>query len=563
MDNARRATARWQPTLSVESLLLLAACAFAAAYNGALWTRLFGAADFTVPRTIVLFAGLFIAVVGIQFAGLALLVTRRTVRPVLAVLFVCTALASFFMDRYKIFLNADMVRNVLATDPAEAGELLTVHLLPHLLLYAALPIAFLAWIRVRQRPTGRAILVRTGAVAAALVISVGVVGVQYRDVSSLVRGHRDARHLVTPANYLVSIFKVSRDAFADPPGARQPIGLDAHRVVPVSATRKPTLLVLAIGETVRSANFGLSGYSRQTTPELSQMDLLVYPRVQACGTSTEVSLPCMFAPVGRRDYDEQRIHREESLLHVLKRAGIDVLWIDNQSGCKGVCDGLPVERLGGNFDPALCDGERCLDGILLPRLAAAVEASTGDLVVVLHLLGNHGPAYSRRYPAEFRKFQPTCESAELTDCSTEEIVNAYDNSITYTDHVIAGLVRYLEARTDRNAGLIYLSDHGESLGEAGMYLHGLPWRIAPATQKEVPMVTWLSAGLEKSAGLDSACLREGTQGEVSHDHLFHSVLGLMGVQTAIREPALDLFSRCRAGTSGPLMAQEPPRPFDS
>ena len=313
----------------------------------------------------------------------------------------------------------------------------------------------------------------------------------------------------------------------------------------MASGRKPTLLVLAIGETVRSANFGLSGYARQTTPELSQLDLLVYPRVQACGTSTEVSVPCMFAPVGRRDYDENRIRNQQSLLHVLQRAGIDVLWIDNQSGCKGVCEGLPQERMGGNFDPALCDGERCLDDILLPRLAAAVEASTGDLVVVLHMLGNHGPAYSRRYPAGFRKFEPTCESAELTDCSPEEIVNAYDNAVLYTDHVLAGIVRYLEAQTDRNAGLIYVSDHGESLGEAGMYLHGLPWRIAPATQKEVPMVAWLSAGLEESAGLDDACLREGTRGDVSHDHLFHSVLGLMGVETTVREPALDLFSQCR------------------
>jgi len=426
-----------------------------------------------------------------------------------------------------------------------------------------LPIALVMWTRVRVRPVGRAILVRSGAVAAALVVAVAVLAVQYRDVSSLVRGHRDARHLITPTNYLTSLFKISRDAVAAPPGERQAIGLDAHRVVPVAAGRKPTLLVLAIGETVRSANFGLSGYARQTTPELRQLNLLVYPRVQACGTSTEVSLPCMFASVGRRDYDEKRIRNQQSLLHVLKRAGVEVMWVDNQSGCKGVCEGLPQERMGGNFDPALCDGERCLDAILLPRLAAAVQASTGDLVVVLHMLGNHGPAYSRRYPAEFRKFEPTCESAELTDCSPQEIVNAYDNAVLYTDHVLAEIVRYLEAQTDRNAGLIYVSDHGESLGEAGMYLHGLPWRIAPATQREVPMVTWLSAGLEESAGLDDACLREGTRADVSHDHLFHSVLGLMGVETSVREPALDLFARCRASAAAPLMAQEPPKPFVS
>lgn len=554
MDPRSPAAHRWRPRLSVEALLLIASTTFAALYNNALWTLLFGAADFAELRTLALFAGLFVAVILLQFAVLALLVTARTVRSVLAVLFLCTALASFFMDRYGIFLNTEMLRNILKTDPAEAGELLTLSLASHLVVYAMLPIALVLWTRVLARPLGQALLVRSGAVIAALATALAVIGVQYRDVSSLLRGHREARHLVAPTNYLASLFKISRVVVADPPGRRQPIALDAHRVVVAAAGRKPTLLVLAIGEAVRSANFGLSGYARKTTPELSKIDLLVYPRVQACGTSTEVSLPCMFALVGRRDYDEHRIRNQQSLLHVLQRVGIDVLWIDNQSGCKGVCEGLPQERLTGDLDPVLCDGERCLDGILLQKLETAVKTSTGDLVVVLHMLGNHGPAYSKRYPAEFRQFEPTCESGELVNCSTDEIVNAYDNAILYTDHVLASVIRYLEYRADRDTGLIYVSDHGESLGEAGIYLHGLPLRIAPAVQREVPMLVWLSAGLEASAGLNSACLREETGDVVAHDHLFHSVLGLMAVETTVREPALDLISRCRAGQRVELTA---------
>lgn len=560
MERQSPGTHRWGRTLSVEGLILLASLAFAAFYNNALWRLLFGTAELSEVRTITQFVGLFIAVVCLQFAGLAVLLTRRTVRPVLALLFACTALAAFFMDRYTIFLNAEMLRSILKTDPAEAGELLTLQLVPHLLLYAVLPIALVMGTRIRVRPPGRALLVRSGAVAAALAVAVTVVAVQYRDVSSLLRSHREARHLVTPTNYLASLFSISRDAFAAPPGSRQPIALDAHRTVQAAASRKPTLLVLVIGETVRSANFGLSGYERQTTPELSQLDLLVYPRVEACGTSTEVSLPCMFAPVGRRDYDEKRIHNEQSLLHVLQRVGISAAWIDNQAGCKGVCEGLPQERLGGDRDPVLCDGERCLDGILLPQLESVVNSSAGDLVVVLHMLGNHGPAYSRRYPVEFRRFAPACESADLAACSREEIVNAYDNAVLYTDHVLADLVRYLGARTDRNAGLIYVSDHGESLGEAGIYLHGLPWRIAPAVQRQVPMLTWLSEGLRESAGLNWGCLQAGTDGDVRHDHLFHSVLGLLAVETTTREPALDLFSRCRGRNVNPLTAQASRQP---
>ncbi|MBL8200879.1 MAG: phosphoethanolamine transferase [Chromatiales bacterium] len=558
MQHIQPVAGRRRPTLSVEALLLLASVAFAALYNGALWQRLFGSADFLEPRTAALFAGLFLAVTCIQFAGLALLLTRRTVRPVLAVLFLCTAIASYYMNRYTVFLNTEMLRNILRTDPAEAGELLTLHLVPHLLLYAAVPIALVFWTRVQVRPLRRAVLVRAGSVGAALVVAVLAVVVQYGDAASLIRSHRDARHLVTPTNYLASLFKISREAVAEPHGAPRRIALDAHRGIRATAGRKPALLVLAIGETVRSANFGLSGYARQTTPELSQLDLLVYPRVQACGTSTEVSLPCMFAPIGRRDYDEKRIANEESLLQVLKQVGVEVVWIDNQSGCKGVCDGLPEERIGGAADPALCDGERCLDGIMLPRLQAAVKAHAGDLVVVLHLLGNHGPAYSRRYPPEFREFVPTCESLELNDCSPEEIVNAYDNAILYTDHVLTSIVRYLQAESGRDTGLIYVSDHGESLGEAGFYLHGLPYTIAPAVQREVPMLVWLSKGLESAGGFSRDCLRQGTDRDVAHDHLFHSVLGLLNVETVVREPALDLFSACRNPVGTQMVSGDPP-----
>ncbi len=490
------------------------------------------------------FAGLLIAVTALQFAVLALLLTRRTVRPVLAVLFVATAFATFYMDRYSVFINPEMLQNVLHTDWPEARELLTPALGLHLLLYAGLPLFLLSRIRIRQRPMSRALGVRLLTVAAALALTALVIFPQFRTVSSLVRNHREARHLVTPTNYLSSGFRLARSAVATPAGPREVIGADATRAPGAAAGQRPKLLVLAIGETVRSANFGLSGYARDTTPELRTLDLVIYPRVQACGTSTEVSLPCMFAPVGRRDYDEARIQRQQSLLHVLDRVGFAVRWLDNQSGCKGVCDGLSAERIAGDADPVLCDGERCLDAVLLPRLAA-IAAEPGDLVVVLHLLGNHGPAYFRRYPDEFRRFTPTCDSAELSGCTDAEIVNAYDNAILYTDHVLAAMVRYLQDLPDRDTALIYLSDHGESLGENGIYLHGLPYAIAPAVQREVPMLMWLSDGLLESTGVDEKCLKAESGAPVAHDHLFHSVLGLLDVNTTAREPSLDLFASCR------------------
>lgn len=553
-----RALACRRPALSVETLVLVAAVLFAAAYNGALWRLLLPGSQW--PD--LLSASLFVVVVALQFAGMALVVTRHTVKPVLGLLFLTTALATYYMDRYAILLNEDMVRNVLRTDFAEARELAAFSLLPHLLVYAALPMAALLGIKVFRRPLGRALLVRSGSIAVALVVSALALLVQFPVASALLREHREARHLLTPTNYLAALYKLGWHGVAEPGGPKTPVGLDAHRILQAAGRRAPTLLVLMVGETVRSANFGLSGYRRQTTPELAGLDPVVFPRVEACGTSTEISLPCMFSAIGRRDYDEDRINGSQSLLHLLARAGYQVVWIDNQAGCKGVCDGLAQVRIPGDADPALCDGDRCLDEILAGRLDTVVKNANGDLVVVLHMLGNHGPAYSHRYPASFRRYVPTCESLDLGECTRTEIVNSYDNALLYTDHVVANIVRYLKMQTAWSTGLIYVSDHGESLGESGLYLHGMPWLIAPAVQKEVPMVVWLSERLRDSARLSGACLKREARGPVSHDHLFHSVLGLLGIETSVREPSLDLFSTCKpyqqSSTSPVPFSSRPP-----
>ncbi len=532
-------------TLGSETLLLLAALAFTFAYNGALWQLLFAGRDLAGPRQIALVAGAFIAVTALQFAGLALLLPRRAVRPALALLFPATAAASYFMERFGVLLDSDMLRNVLHTDPAEAGELLTSGLVTHLVLFGLVPAVALAFVRLTPRPLPRALGIRAAAIAIALAVATAAVLPQYQSAAALVRGHRNARHLVTPTNYLAALYRLAGRAMRSPDAAPVPLGTDAHRLIAATAHRRPTLLVLAVGETVRSANFGLSGYARQTTPELAALDPIVFPQVAACGTSTEVSLPCMFAPVGRRQYDEDRIRGQESLLHVLHRAGFQIRWIDNQSGCKGVCAGLPTERIDGAADPALCNGEHCFDGILLPRLAQAVADERGDLVVVLHTLGNHGPAYSHRYPPQFRRFSPTCEDADLGNCTRQQVVNAYDNAVLYSDHVLATTIAWLQQQHDRETAFIYVSDHGESLGENGLYLHGLPYGIAPREQREVPMVMWVSPQLAAAARLDLRCLAQRAREPSAHDHLFHSVLGLLDVATRVHEPALDVFAGCR------------------
>jgi lipid A ethanolaminephosphotransferase len=356
------------------------------------------------------------------------------------------------------------------------------------------------------------------------------------------RNERAARYLITPGNYLYGLALNSMHRVADAQQPREIVGADAH-FIHVSNVAGPRVLVLVIGETARAANFSLLGYSRETNPELAAAGVTAFSNVTSCGTSTEVSVPCMFSPYGRARYDERRIRNSEGLLDVLARAGYAVKWLDNQSGCKGVCKGAGIE-----FEKT-CKAGECHDEVLVRRLAEELAQVGSNTVFVLHMIGNHGPAYFRRYPAEFRRFLPDCETAELRDCTREQVVNAYDNAILYTDHVLAGVIGTLKHDSRRlDSSMIYVSDHGESLGEHGLYLHGIPYAIAPELQTHVPMLVWVSRQMSAD-GVDVHCLRGKSHDRLSHDNLFHSVLGLMDVKTAAYLPARDIFDGCRGGVA--------------
>lgn len=534
----------YRPALSAEGLALLTSVFFSICCNGMFWRAMFGSRDWAAASTWVTAVCLFIAVTALHFLLLSLVVNRWTAKPVLTVLLLGTALAVYYMNQYTVYLDSSMMRNILETDLKEARELLSLGLLVTLALYASVPITLLWRVRLRLRGWPRNLVVRLGWNVGALVIALAAIMPVFQDLSSTMRNHKELRYLITPGNYLFSLGRVIIGDSRAASGPRQPVGLDAQVAMRPDGS-KPLLLVIVVGETARAANWGLNGYARQTTPELAGLDVLNFSKVTACGSSTAVSLPCMFSAVGRRNYDERRIRNSESLLHALNHAGIETLWRDNQSGCKGVCDGLPSERLDKSADPVLCDGERCFDEILLQGLDAKIAGSSGDMVIVLHQLGNHGPAYYRRYPEAYHRFQPACTNPDLRKCSREEIVNAYDNALLYTDHFLAQTIALLAAQHSHDAAMLYISDHGESLGEQGVYLHGLPWLIAPSEQTEVPMVLWLSSGFAASRQIDTECLRARAAAPLNHDYLFHTVLGLLDVRTRAYEPGFDFTARCQ------------------
>ena len=261
-----------------------------------------------------------------------------------------------------------------------------------------------------------------------------------------------------------------------------------------------------------------------------------------------MSLPCVFSALGREDYSDRKAHAQEGLLDVLSHAGFEVRWYDNNSGCKGACDRVSYEDLSqpeaGN---RWCVGDECYDERMLDKLPEVIRNAKGDLVVVLHQKGSHGPAYSKRYPKAFQRFTPVCETTELAKCSRESIVAAYDNTILYTDHFLSQTIEVLKqasASEKVNTAMLYFSDHGESLGENNMYLHGAPYILSPNEQRAVPMMLWLSDGFRERFHIDQRCLTARAGQPFSHDNVFHSVLGMLSVSTAVYNPALDIFGPC-------------------
>lgn len=541
---------RLRPAIRLETLVLIVVGFVVATANGSWWQAVTAGRSWTSAGTWGFVAACFAALTALHFALLAAIANRWIVKPLLTITVIAAAAAAYYMRTFAVILDPTMIQNVLRTDTHEARDLLSPGMAAWVVLWSAIPVAFIWWVRLARVQWIKAILVRVGSVLAAVLVAVLAVLVISRDISSLMRNQREARYLITPGNILYGLGVNSMRRVATVNAVREVVGSDA-RVRHAAMPARPRVLVLLVGETARAANFSLLGYSRETNPELAKLDVIAFSRVTSCGTSTEVSLPCMFSPFGRANYDERRIRGSEGLLDVLVHAGYTVKWIDNQSGCKGVCTGKGIEvtRLDASTAPDLCDGSECHDEILVRRLQSDLAAVKSDTVLVMHMMGNHGPAYFKRYPPVFRRFTPDCATAQLRDCTREEVVNAYDNAILYTDHVLAAIVMTLRHSGERmDSAMLYVSDHGESLGEKGLYLHGIPYAIAPSEQTHVPMILWLSNSVSGSGDVNAACVRARMNDAYSHDNLFHSALGFLDVSTAAYRPERDLFNGCRGGT---------------
>ncbi|RCW70418.1 phosphoethanolamine transferase [Pseudorhodoferax soli] len=520
--------------------------------NGALWQRLTELNLLAGSRGLAFGAALWLAIWALLAALLGLFAWRPTLKPTLVLLLFSTALARHFMASYGTLIDPGMLVNAMQTDWREAGALLNWQLLAGVLVLAALP-AWLIWRQpVAYGGLQRQLWRNPAFSLAALLALAALVLAMFQPLASASRNNKDLRYLVNPVSSVVSVARLAARPFQHEAGPLQPLGEDAQLALasPTGSAARPRLLLLVLGETARSDHFGLNGYARPTTPALEREQVLSFRNAWSCGTSTAESLPCMFSHLPREEY-LRRNGNYETLLDVLQRAGLAVLWLDNQSGCKGVCDRVPNGATDTTAASKLCSGGECLDGAMLEQLDARLAAldparRARGTVVVLHQMGSHGPAYAHRSPASAKRFLPECTSNALQDCDPEQLRNAYDNSIAYTDQFLGEAIAWLRRNpTGTDNALMYVSDHGESLGENNLYLHGMPYAIAPDVQKHVPWITWLSPGFAQAAALSDSCLRGRADARVSHDDYFHSVLGLMDVSTHIYRIAQDAYAPCR------------------
>lgn len=460
------------------------------------------------------------------------------------------ALSHYFMANFGILIDKEMIQNAVETDTAEAAGLLSTALFLQLASQMLLPILFASIVKITPMPLGKSIL---HALIAALIwclFAGSLITSTRAELIPFFRNFRDIKHLALPMAPISASISVGKQWFkAQFPTKLQPIATDA--VLPVAAPgAKPRLLVVVLGETARADHFQLNGYAKATNPKLSQLPVVSFSQVNSCGTATAHSVPCMFSQLDQQHYDAEVAKNSENVLDVLQRVGVSVTWLDNNSGCKGVCNRVPSEMLFNDTTNPLCQQGQCHDAILLEAFAKEIaKPSTRDRIIVLHQLGSHGPEYFRRSQQQHKHFVPECTDKQIQFCQPNQLVNAYDNSLVATDDLLAQVIAMVQPQQEYQSAMLYVSDHGESLGENGTFLHGLPYWLAPEAQKHVPMIWWMSDEFAKYQQLSRECLEKSRHTELSHDYLFHSLIGAFGLQSQAYQANLDFLQSCRSSRS--------------
>ncbi|CAA6803541.1 MAG: Phosphoethanolamine transferase [uncultured Sulfurovum sp.] len=460
---------------------------------------------------------------------------RKTLKPFLILMLIISATVHYFMESYHIAVDKAMIENVMQTNAKEIDDLLTFKFFITLFFLALLPSYIIYRIPLIYTGFRREFIRRIRFILIHLLVLIVLLFTFSKFYTSFFREHKELRLYTNPLATLYNGIDYTFEKILSRTIPMKVIGEDAH--ISKNEESKRNIVIMVVGEAARADHFSLNGYEKNTNPYLAKEDVVNFSQMYACGTTTAISVPCMFSMYTSEEYDSVKGWHTHSVLDVLSRAGVDVLWRENNSDSKGVATRVPFEYYKTDFYNRVCDDE-CRDEGMLIGLDKVIEKSEKDIIIVLHQMGNHGPAYYKRYPKEFKHFTPVCETNQFESCTIEEIHNAYDNALRYTDYFLSKTIELLKRYEESaNTTMIYMADHGESLGENGLYLHGLPNFIAPESQTHVGALMWFG----KNNTIDKETLKTKAQNPYSHDYLFSTLLGLFSVKTKVYNPSLDML----------------------
>jgi lipid A ethanolaminephosphotransferase len=469
---------------------------------------------------------------------MSLLTMHKWYKHVLVIFYLLAAFSAYFADSYGVIIDKDMLINAAETNITEAAGLMSWRALIYFAALFAVPVFFLYKFKVTPQPALKRISYHSAVTLFALVAIAVTFFASSAFSASFFREQKQIRVYSSPLSALYAAYQIANRVIFSSPQLFTRVGDDAVTSPP---SDYPELVILVVGETARADRFALNGYSKNTNPLLSKENIVSFTNASACGTSTAISVPCMFSVDGKDKFDLSKFKSKENVLDLLAKVGVSVLWRDNNSSSKGVADRVAYEDFTTPKNNPVCDPE-CRDIGMLKGLDEYIsKQKKGDIIIVLHQMGSHGPSYHERVPEAFQKFKPVCKTNQLDKCTKEEISNAYDNTILYTDYFLSEVIKFLKKYDDRfETSMFYVSDHGESLGEYGMYLHGMPYSLAPKGVTNVPIILWFGKELIKAHNLDIDLLKRKRDKAISHDEVVHSLLGMFEVQTQVYKKDKDL-----------------------
>ena len=452
----------------------------------------------------------------------------------LSILFVSiSCVASYFIYNYGIAIDVDMIANILATDTNEAMDFIDKELVLYVVFLGILPCLFIISADIRYGNFKASVKTRITSVVFLLGVAAITFCFKFSELKTFFRTNQSVRTLNLPFYTVYATIKYVKVSLSK--GEFKQVGLDAKL-----KDDNKELMIFIIGESARSANFSLGGYGKNDTNfyTKNEPNLIFFPNVTSCGTGTLHSVGCMFSVNTAKTYTKNE--NSENTLDVLKRVGVDIAWISG-NGAHGKCQGV-CNRIDRTRQYYLDGYDENLLGILKNELNYVTRSDVRNAaklgfkkkrLIVLHLHGSHY-RYFERYPQEFKRFLPACEDMNFKNCDYDSLVNSYDNSLLYTDYLISEIIKLIKNQ-DGRVGLIYVSDHGESLGEDGIFTHGAVYSTAPRFQIHIPMIIY--ANRES----DVEILRGKQDDNLSHDNVSSSIFGFFGIETVEYNERLDLF----------------------